>query len=116
MERAVDWLFSHPDESADEPVPATLTIDAFDTNVNATPGALSSKGAEYNAKPAQYHLQSVILHKGSSTHAGHYVAFIRKEIPGVGEDWVLFNDEKVVRGGDWNEVFKTGYVYFFRRV
>jgi len=57
------------------------------------------------------------MHKGSSIHAGHYVAFIRKKIPGVEkEDWVLFNDEKVVRGGDWNEVYKTGYVYFFRRV
>lgn len=116
MERTVDWLFSHPDEPADDPVPATSAIDAFDTNVNATSVASASKVAGYNAKPAQYHLQSVVMHKGSSVHAGHYVAFIRKEIPGVGEDWVLFNDEKVVKGGDWDEVFKTGYVYFFRRV
>ena len=69
------------------------------------------------ANIVHYRLQSVVMHKGSSVHAGHYVAFIRKEIPGVeGEDWVLFNDEKVVRGGDWNEVYKTGYVFFFRRM
>ena len=43
--------------------------------------------------------------------------FVR-QIPGVvdEDDWVLFNDEKVVRGGDWNEVYKTGYVFFFRRM
>jgi ubiquitin carboxyl-terminal hydrolase 5/13 len=112
MERAVEWLFSHPDEP-----PVDLSaMDTFDTNANATDNVPADKVAGYSAKPAQYRLQSVIMHKGSSVHTGHYVAFIRKDIPGVGEDWVLFNDEKVVRGGDWNEVYKTGYVYFFRRV
>jgi ubiquitin carboxyl-terminal hydrolase 5/13 len=108
MERAVDWLFSHPQ---DEPPPS----DSYDSNANAvTLPTATEKFAGYSA-PASYTLQSVVMHKGSSVHAGHYIAFIRKEIPGVGEDWVLFNDEKVVRGGDWNEVYKTGYVYFFRR-
>ena len=111
MERAVDWLFSHP---ADE-----TPVDAYDSNANAV--TVSNEGeklAGHEGKPCAYRLQSVVMHKGSSLHAGHYVAFIRKEIPGVvdGEDWVLFNDEKVVRGGDWNEVYKTGYVFFFRRV
>src|SRR5579859_1666819 len=111
MERAVDWLFSHPDISD------TSTPDTFDTNANATGNIPNSKPLVGHAgKPAKYRLQSVVMHKGSSVHTGHYVSFIRKEIPGVGEDWVLFNDEKVVRGGDWNEVYKTGYVFFFRRV
>jgi ubiquitin carboxyl-terminal hydrolase 5/13 len=111
MERAVDWLFSHPDEGI-------MDLDAFDTNANATPivDPSAAKLTGHSGKPADYKLQSVVMHKGSSVHAGHYVAFIYKEIPGVGQDWVLFNDEKVVRGGDWNEVYKTGYVYFFRRV
>lgn len=99
MERAVDWLFSHPE------------LDTFDINANARPD-----GVNGYTIPGRYRLQSVVMHKGSSVHAGHYVAFIRKEIPGVGEDWVLFNDEKVVRGGNWNEVYKTGYVYFLRRM
>jgi ubiquitin carboxyl-terminal hydrolase 5/13 len=113
MERAVDWLFSHP-----EPYPVAVA-DVFDSNANAVSLAPNTavKLAGYTV-PAAYALQSVVMHKGSSVHAGHYVAFIRKQIPGVdeGEDWVLFNDEKVVRGGDWNEVYKTGYVYFFRRI
>jgi ubiquitin carboxyl-terminal hydrolase 5/13 len=111
MERAVDWLFSHP---ADE-----IPLDAFDSNANAVKVSdEAEKLAGHDGKPCAYRLQSVVMHKGSSVHAGHYVAFIRKEIPGVveGEDWVLFNDEKVVRGGDWNEVYKTGYVFFFRRM
>ena len=90
MERAVDWSISHANETL-------------------------AKIAGHTSSPARYQLQSVVMHKGSSLHAGHYVAFIRKENPDFGEDWVLFNDEKVVRGGDWNEVYKTGYVYFFRR-
>lgn len=109
MERAVDWLFSHMDEP--------LTIETFNSNENAIPVSNDEKIIGHAKLPADYRLQSVVMHKGSSVHAGHYVAFIRKEIPGVeGEDWVLFNDEKVVRGGDWNEVYKTGYVFFFRRV
>lgn|SRR5439155_22124257 len=108
MERALDWLFSHPVEQ----------FDAFDSNANAVEVAPHEEKLIGHTKvPAGYHLHSVVMHKGSSIHAGHYVAFIRKEIPDAeGEDWVLFNDEKVVRGGDWNEVYKTGYVFFFRRV
>ena len=91
-------------------------LDAFDSNANAVEVPVEGKVAGHTSSPAKYRLQSIVMHKGSSVHAGHYVAFIRKEIPGVGKDWVWFNDEKVVKGGDWNEVYKTGYVYFFRRV
>ena len=48
----------------------------------------------------------------------HYVAFIRKQIPeekDEGESWVLFNDEKVVKAVDVEEMKKFAYVYFFRR-
>lgn len=48
----------------------------------------------------------------------HYVAFIRKPIPEDGGQvsWVLFNDEKVVKAVDVEEMKKFAYVYFFRRV
>lgn len=47
----------------------------------------------------------------------HYVAFIRKHIPEQGEEaWVLFNDEKVVKAADVEEMKKFAYVYFFGRV
>lgn len=59
---------------------------------------------------ANFKLSSIVCHKGSSIHAGHYVAFIHKD-PG----WVLFNDEKVALGGDVEEMKKFAYIYFFRR-
>ena len=47
----------------------------------------------------------------------HYVAFIRKMLEAEGEEaWVLFNDEKVVRAVDVDEMKKFAYVYFFGRV
>lgn len=46
----------------------------------------------------------------------HYVAFVRKEIPDEGTtEWVLYNDEKVVRAVDVEEMKKFAYVYFFKR-
>jgi ubiquitin carboxyl-terminal hydrolase 5/13 len=51
------------------------------------------------------------------TIISHYVAFIRKQLP---EDehvaWVLFNDEKVVKAVDVEEMKKFAYVYFFKRL
>jgi ubiquitin carboxyl-terminal hydrolase 5/13 len=67
--------------------------------------------------PATFGLQSIVCHKGSSIHAGHYVAFIKKQIPGEADKaWVLFNDEKVAKGADAEEMKKFAYVYFFRRL
>jgi ubiquitin carboxyl-terminal hydrolase 5/13 len=45
----------------------------------------------------------------------HYVAFIRKKL-GDEVSWVLFNDEKVVKVTDAEEMKKFAYVYFFKRV
>ena len=45
----------------------------------------------------------------------HYVAFIRKKL-GDETSWVLFNDEKVVKVVDVEEMKKFAYVYFFKRV
>ena len=111
MERAVDWLFSHPDATGDfgedeaEPE-AEPTADSED----------ASKAVVEDVKPARFSLSSIVCHKGGSIHAGHYVAFIKKSLPEGGEGWVLFNDEKVALGGDVEEMKKFAYIYFFRRV
>jgi len=45
------------------------------------------------------------------------VAFIRKYVAHEGKaNWVLFNDEKVVKAVDVDEMKKFAYVYFFHRV
>ncbi|KAL9106499.1 MAG: hypothetical protein Q9227_008478 [Pyrenula ochraceoflavens] len=106
VERAVDWVFSHPDDQG----------DFGDTTEEAEPKAPSAPAGSSEI-PANFQLQSIVCHKGASVHAGHYVAFIRKAIPDEGGkiSWVLFNDEKVVKAIDVEEMKKFAYVYFFRR-
>ncbi|KAL2844294.1 hypothetical protein BJY01DRAFT_215023 [Aspergillus pseudoustus] len=105
INRAIDWVFSHPDDIA-EPIDGQQLNSGGQT---MTPGS--------DAIPATYQLRSIICHKGSSIHAGHYVAFVRKQLPGKpGLSWVLFNDEKVVEVEDVQEMKKFAYLYFFTRV
>jgi len=104
MERAVEWLFSHPDDQGE-----------FEDAAPAAEAA-PKKEAGSNHLPASFQLHSIICHKGSSVHSGHYVAFVRKLLAGEGTpQWVLFNDEKVVKATDVEEMKKFAYVYFFQR-
>ncbi|KAK0386628.1 hypothetical protein NLU13_6463 [Sarocladium strictum] len=104
VERAVEWLFSHPDDQG------TFDDDAGDE----TAAAAAKEPAGSADLPANFQLQSIVCHKGTSIHAGHYVAFIRKQLED-GPKWVLFNDEKVVEAYDVEEMRKFAYVYFFKR-
>ncbi|ETI28156.1 hypothetical protein G647_00605 [Cladophialophora carrionii CBS 160.54] len=106
VNRALDWVFSHPDDPGD-----------FGGDAPTAPKESKTlPGSEH--LPAKFELQSIVCHKGSSIHAGHYVAFIRRAIPGTDKDkhWVLFNDEKVVKAVDVDEMKKFAYIYFFRMV
>ncbi|MCJ1267548.1 hypothetical protein MMC22_007433, partial [Lobaria immixta] len=107
--RALDWVFSHPDDQGD------FGNDEPGSGDAAPVAAVGEKPLAGSADvPARFRLQSIVCHKGASIHAGHYVAFIRKEIPKEGKAWVLFNDEKVVKAeGDVEEMKKFAYVYFF---
>ena len=115
VNRALDWVFSHPDDQGDFNEESTASND---TPTPAAPKSLPGSAAT----PANFELQSIVCHKGASIHAGHYVAFIRKELPaeygGVKgkKEWVLYNDEKVVKAVDVDEMKKFAYVYFFRMV
>jgi ubiquitin carboxyl-terminal hydrolase 5/13 len=125
INRAIDWVFSHPEEM----------VETEDDNheSNARSGGCN-KNQGFADSPARYELRSIVCHKGSSVHAGyvfmlkiglysllilnrHYVAFVRKALPGQsGLSWVLFNDEKVVKAEDIQEMKKYAYLYFFSRV
>jgi ubiquitin carboxyl-terminal hydrolase 5/13 len=106
VNRAIDWVFSHPDDVGDVEGPGG------GDSVAATGPPQLAGSADL---PAKFELQSIVCHKGASTHTGHYVAFIRKQIEDEGRQWVLFNDEKVVEAVDAEEMKKFAYVYFFRR-
>ncbi|PPR03548.1 hypothetical protein CVT24_007596 [Panaeolus cyanescens] len=103
-ERAVEWLFNHPDDTGDE---APTTTTSSSSSSDTLPGSKST--------PARYQLKGFISHKGPSVHSGHYVAHIRQRESG---EWVLFNDEKVVRADveSVRELKKFAYLYFFERV
>ncbi|KAF7760323.1 hypothetical protein Agabi119p4_10999 [Agaricus bisporus var. burnettii] len=111
MERAVEWLFSHPDDDGSEAPPQTSSQRESKTIYGI------------QDVPVRYRLKAFISHKGPSVHSGHYVAHIRKPfVENRGEggdgDWVLFNDEKVVRAdeGSVKELKKLAYLYVFERV
>ena len=107
VERAVEWLFNHPDEQGD-----------FGDEVGVVEEQQQKETVPAGSAdlPATFQLHSIVCHKGTSIHAGHYVAFIRKVLDTQVPKWVLFNDEKVVEAADVEEMKKTAYVYFFNRV
>ena len=111
VNRALDWVFSHPDDAGDFGEEEVAPAQAEDTS--------KEKALAGSAElPANFQLSSIVCHKGASIHTGHYVAFVRKMIPEEGphKQWVLFNDEKVVKAADVDEMKRFAYVYFFERV
>eukprot|EP00128_Syssomonas_multiformis_P018987 Colp12_sorted_trinity150504_noHs@9584 len=94
VERAVEWLFSHPDLG-----------DAMAEDTPAEPADNETAG---DTRSPVYDLFALITHKGTSVHCGHYVAHVK-----VNGEWVLFNDAKVAfapkppKGG--------AYIYLYRK-
>ncbi|KAG1880072.1 hypothetical protein F4604DRAFT_1651500 [Suillus subluteus] len=101
VERAVEWLFNHPDDTGEDNSPATSSSETK----KVPPGS--------SRLPARYRLKAFISHKGPSVHSGHYVAHIHDAVG----DWVLFNDEKVVRADETSvrDLKKLAYMYVFER-
>ncbi|KAJ3005839.1 UNVERIFIED_CONTAM: hypothetical protein HDU68_004382 [Siphonaria sp. JEL0065] len=97
LERAIDWLFSHSgDDMAVDEVPPALSS--------------SSAGSEASSSP-RYELIGFISHRGTSAHCGHYVAHVKK-----GDQWVLFNDNKVAEVPEVEKAIGEAYIYFFRSI
>lgn len=115
IERAIEWLFSHPDDDG--------SALAADTGATSSGTGQSLPGSE--DLPAKYRLKAFISHKGPSVHSGHYVAHVwtgqanAGGVEGKG-GWVLFNDEKVVRADEGEQaadkLMPLAYVYVFERV
>jgi len=90
MNRAVEWLFSHPD---DEPTFVEPEIN---------------QGSSVEDGSGEYELFAFVNHIGSNVQSGHYICHIKKE-----GKWVKYNDEKVEESK--NPPIQFGYIYFFRR-
>jgi len=59
MERAVEWLFSHPDEQGE-----------FEEDEPAATEAIAKGEPGSGELPAKFQLHSIICHKGTSVHSG----------------------------------------------
>ncbi|XP_074586627.1 ubiquitin carboxyl-terminal hydrolase 14-like isoform X2 [Curcuma longa] len=96
IEKATDWIFSHPEASSSKDTDATSNaVEAGD------PGVPDGSG--------RYKLMAFISHMGTSTHCGHYVAHVYKD-----GRWVIFNDSKV--GASVDPPKEMGYLYFYERI
>lgn len=114
MERAVEWLFSHPDDDGSEtPHHPSSTTSSSTTTTQQQQQPRTIYGTK--DVPVGYMLKAFISHKGPSVHSGHYVTHIRKAGDG---DWCLFNDEKVVKADaeSVKELKKFAYLYVFERI
>jgi ubiquitin carboxyl-terminal hydrolase 5/13 len=100
----VDWLFNHPDDSGE----ATQQVTSSEAIVSAKRVVGGS-----STLPAHYRLKAFISHKGRTVHSGHYVAHIR-----VGDEWILYNDEKVVKAdaASVQQLKKLAYLFVFERL
>ncbi|KAH8977355.1 ubiquitin carboxyl-terminal hydrolase 14 [Lactarius akahatsu] len=98
-ERAVEWLFSHPDDTGEDEQPPPAGSTAATVVPQQAAGALP---------PARVHLAQ----GGLGAFGPLLSAHIRTD-----EGWVLFNDEKVVRADPESvrELKALAYLYVFER-
>ena len=88
IERAADYLFSHPD------------LDDEESTANTSP--------QIDDGPGNYDLIGVISHIGKSTAVGHYVCHLK-----MGSDWIMFNDQHVAKSV--HPPLNYGYIYLYKR-
>ncbi|POI35973.1 hypothetical protein CIB84_000275, partial [Bambusicola thoracicus] len=79
LERALEWIFSHPELEEEDGEPALNVMDLENhTNANILAEA-RSEGPRIKDGPGRYELFGFISHMGTSTMSGHYVCHLKKE-------------------------------------
>ena len=103
VERAMDWIFSHPEDE--------LAAAASATSATPAVAAASPPGdGEFLDGPAKYRVRAFVSHIGSSVHSGHYVCHVTRD----GTRWAIFNDRVVAECSD--VPIGMAYVYLLERV
>lgn len=105
LERALDWIFSHPEFEEDSDFVIEMENNA---NANIISEA-KPEGPRVKDGSGTYELFAFISHMGTSTMSGHYVCHIKKE-----GRWVIYNDHKVCASE--RPPKDLGYMYFYRRI
>ncbi|XP_034356062.1 ubiquitin carboxyl-terminal hydrolase 13 [Arvicanthis niloticus] len=105
LERALDWIFSHPGFEEDSDF-----VNEMENNANANiMSEAKPEGPRVKDGSGMYELFAFISHMGTSTMSGHYVCHIKKE-----GRWVIYNDHKVCASE--RPPKDLGYMYFYRRI
>uniref|UniRef100_A0A8C0RMS4 Ubiquitin carboxyl-terminal hydrolase n=1 Tax=Canis lupus familiaris TaxID=9615 RepID=A0A8C0RMS4_CANLF len=105
LERALDWIFSHPEFEEDSDFVIEMENNA---NANIISEA-KPEGPRVKDGSGMYELFAFISHMGTSTMSGHYVCHIKKE-----GRWVIYNDHRVCASE--RPPKDLGYMYFYHRV
>jgi len=103
VERAADWLFSHMDDLH------TLMANATQTSNQPSSTTPTTTTPQLDDGDGNYELIGLISHIGNNTASGHYVCHLKK-----GDNWVIFNDEKVAISE--HPPFLHAYMYLYRRL
>lgn len=118
-EAAVEWLFNNPE---DDGIISVATSNEKPPSMKEQVDFILEKQSEKeHLADDEYALKAVVCHKGKTIHTGHYVVYIKQTIPtscDESEQWVLYNDEKVVLVGNNDEKSRqemenSGYLYLF---
>jgi ubiquitin carboxyl-terminal hydrolase 5/13 len=104
VERAVDWIFNHPDELMD----TNEAEDNSQTN-SAASSSNNTPASTYKDGSGVYRLVGFISHMGTNANVGHYVAHLFKN-----GKWTIFNDENVALSE--NPPKDLAYLYLYQRV
>ncbi|KAL7675573.1 hypothetical protein ACOME3_001840 [Neoechinorhynchus agilis] len=99
--RAVDWLFSHPEER-----------DRCETKC----GEIRQFDEENESGSSTYELVAIIVHLGVSTTCGHYVAYVKRLKQDGRAVWIGYNDEKVFECEGEPVGKDKAYVYVYKQV
>ncbi|KAJ1087675.1 hypothetical protein NDU88_000842 [Pleurodeles waltl] len=108
LERALDWIFSHPDTEEESESVSDVTDIENNSNANIV-SETAPEGPRVRDGHGRYELFGFISHMGTSTMSGHYVCHIKKD-----GRWVIYNDHKVCASEQPPK--DLGYIYFYRRM
>ncbi|XP_048832924.1 ubiquitin carboxyl-terminal hydrolase 13-like isoform X1 [Brienomyrus brachyistius] len=118
LERALDWIFTHPDSEEDSGSASDMADTEPNDNAFSSANAHSDStlspdqdpaGPRIKDGPGRYELFAFISHMGTSTMSGHYVCHIKKE-----GRWVIYNDHKVCLSE--RPPKDMAYMYFYHRL
>ncbi|GAB1287455.1 Ubiquitin carboxyl-terminal hydrolase 13 [Apodemus speciosus] len=108
LERALDWIFSHPEFEEDSDFVIDMENNA-NANIVSEAKPEGPRVKDGSGRRMLYELFAFISHMGTSTMSGHYVCHIKKE-----GRWVIYNDHKVCASE--RPPKDLGYMYFYRRI